>query len=90
MALTLSWVFGWKMYLFIQLPITIVAGAIGIWMFYVQHQFEGAYWERGDAWDYTVAALQGSSLPSAQDSPVVLGQYRLSPHPSPQPPHPQL
>ena len=43
MALTLSWVFGWKMYLFIQLPITIVAGAIGIWMFYVQHQFEGAY-----------------------------------------------
>lgn len=43
MALTLSWVFGWKMYLFIQLPITIVAGAIGIWMFYVQHQFDGAY-----------------------------------------------
>jgi acyl-lipid omega-6 desaturase (Delta-12 desaturase) len=62
MALSLSWVFGWKMYLFIQLPITIVAGAIGIWMFYVQHQFEGAYWERGDAWDYTVAALQGSSF----------------------------
>src|SRR5438874_11433497 len=37
MALTLSWVFGWKMYLFIQLLITTVAGAIGIWMFYVQH-----------------------------------------------------
>jgi omega-6 fatty acid desaturase (delta-12 desaturase) len=62
MALTLSWVFGWKMYLFIQLLITTVAGAIGIWMFYVQHQFDGAYWERGEAWDYTVAALQGSSF----------------------------
>src|SRR6267154_3000127 len=62
MALTLSWVFGWKMYLFIQLLITTVAGAIGIWMLYVQHQFDGVYWERGDAWDYTVAALQGSSF----------------------------
>ena len=39
----------------------------GIWLFYVQHQFEDAYWERGDQWDYTAAALQGSSyykLPS--------------------------
>ena len=34
----------------------------GIWLFYVQHQFEGVYWERGDQWDYTAAALQGSSF----------------------------
>ena len=40
----------------------MVAGATGIWLFYVQHQFEHAYWERGDDWDYTAAALQGSSF----------------------------
>jgi len=39
-----------------------VAGGAGFWLFYVQHQFEGAYWERGDDWDYTAAALQGSSF----------------------------
>jgi omega-6 fatty acid desaturase (delta-12 desaturase) len=56
------WIFGFKSYLLIQLTITGVGGAIGIWMFYVQHQFEGAYWERGEDWDYTTAALQGSSF----------------------------
>jgi acyl-lipid omega-6 desaturase (Delta-12 desaturase) len=58
----LIWVFGFKSYLLIQLTITGVGGAIGIWMFYVQHQFEGVYWERGEDWDYTAAALQGSSF----------------------------
>ncbi len=62
MALTLGWVFGWKMYLLIQVLITIVAGGIGIWMFYVQHQFDGTHWERSESWDYSVAALQGSSF----------------------------
>jgi len=38
-----------------------VAGAVGLWLFYVQHQFEGVYWERSDNWDYTTAALRGSS-----------------------------
>jgi len=33
-----------------------------VWLFYVQHQFEGAYWERAEEWDYTAAALQGSSF----------------------------
>ncbi|MCX6848198.1 MAG: fatty acid desaturase, partial [Verrucomicrobia bacterium] len=37
-------------------------GGIGIWMFYVQHQFEDVYWERDENWDYTAAALQGSSF----------------------------
>ena len=32
-----------------------------VWLFYVQHQFEGTYWERGEKWDYRVAALKGSS-----------------------------
>jgi omega-6 fatty acid desaturase (delta-12 desaturase) len=38
-----------------------VAGATGLWLFYVQHQFQGVYWERDDKWDYTAAALRGSS-----------------------------
>jgi omega-6 fatty acid desaturase (delta-12 desaturase) len=62
MAAGLSWAFGLKAYLLIQLTVLIVAGAAGFWLFYVQHQFDGVYWERGDGWDYTTAALQGSSF----------------------------
>jgi hypothetical protein len=39
-----------------------VAGSAGIWLFYVQHQFEGVYWQRQGQWDYLTAALQGSSF----------------------------
>ncbi len=49
-------------YLIIQFIIIMVAGGAGVWMFYVQHQFEDVYWERGDNWSYTAAALQGSSF----------------------------
>lgn len=59
---TLCWLIGWKAYLMIQLPITMVAGAGGIWMFYVQHQYEDVYWEHHSDWNYTTAALQGSSF----------------------------
>jgi omega-6 fatty acid desaturase (delta-12 desaturase) len=61
MAAGLSWIFGIVPYILIQLSITFVAGAVGVWMFYVQHQFEDVYWERGEDWDFTAAALQGSS-----------------------------
>jgi omega-6 fatty acid desaturase (delta-12 desaturase) len=57
----LSVVFGLKAYLAIQLGVMAMAGAAGIWLFYVQHQFDGVYWERGAEWDYATAALQGSS-----------------------------
>jgi len=40
----------------------MVAGSAGFWLFYVQHQFEGVYWERQEEWDYASAALQGSSF----------------------------
>jgi omega-6 fatty acid desaturase (delta-12 desaturase) len=59
---TLSLVFGLKDYFIIQLIIISVAGSSGVWLFYVQHQFEDVYWERGDDWDYTRAALEGSSF----------------------------
>ena len=61
MAFGLGCVFGFLPYLIIQLIVMAVAGAIGIWLFYLQHQFEDTYWERGDQWDYVAAALQGSS-----------------------------
>jgi omega-6 fatty acid desaturase (delta-12 desaturase) len=59
---TMVWLFGWQAYLLIQLTISLVGGALGVWMFYVQHQFDDVYWERGEEWDYTAAALQGSSF----------------------------
>ena len=52
---------GWKTFLAVQGPIFMLAGAVGIWLFYVQHQFEDAYWESGDSWSYADAALKGSS-----------------------------
>ena len=39
----------------------MLAGSAGIWLFYVQHQFEDAYWQQPGDWDYADAALQGSS-----------------------------
>lgn len=62
MATALSLVFGFKAYLIIQLTALAFAGSVGFWLFYVQHQFEDVYWERGDRWDFTAAALQGSSF----------------------------
>ena len=61
MVLGMSWIFGPLHYLIVQSIITGVAGISGVWLFYIQHQFEDAYWERHDEWDYTAAALQGSS-----------------------------
>jgi omega-6 fatty acid desaturase (delta-12 desaturase) len=55
-------IFGLKAYLLIQFTALLVAGSVGFWLFYVQHQFEGVYWERRENWDYTAAALQGSSF----------------------------
>jgi acyl-lipid omega-6 desaturase (Delta-12 desaturase) len=52
---------GWATYFFIQFPIMAIAGTIGVWMFYVQHQFEGVYWARHESWNPTRAALEGSS-----------------------------
>ena len=62
MAVGLSLVFGVEAYVVLQLTVITVAGAAGFWLFYVQHQFEGVYWERGAEWDYAAAALQGSSF----------------------------
>jgi omega-6 fatty acid desaturase (delta-12 desaturase) len=47
--------------LLVHLPITVVATAAGVWLFYVQHQFEDTYWESHPNWQYPLAALHGSS-----------------------------
>jgi omega-6 fatty acid desaturase (delta-12 desaturase) len=57
----LCWLMGWQAYLLVQVPTVMLAGAAGIWLFYVQHQFEDVYWENADGWSYADAALQGSS-----------------------------
>ncbi|MES1167504.1 MAG: fatty acid desaturase [Pseudomonadota bacterium] len=61
MAAGLSAILGWKTYAAIQVSVMAVAGSAGVWMFYVQHQFEGVHWERNETWDFTTAALEGSS-----------------------------
>jgi omega-6 fatty acid desaturase (delta-12 desaturase) len=57
----LCWIVGWRNYLLVQGPTILLAGAAGIWLFYVQHQFEDAYWQGTDGWSYADAALRGSS-----------------------------
>jgi omega-6 fatty acid desaturase (delta-12 desaturase) len=61
-VLAVAQLIGWRAYLMIQLPVLWLAGAAGIWLFYVQHQFEGGYWARGSAWDPLRAAMEGSSF----------------------------
>lgn len=58
----LASIFGFGAWLVIQLTILTVASAAGVWLFYVQHQFEDVYWERRPDWDYARAALEGSSF----------------------------
>ncbi len=57
----LCFAFGWQTVLFVELPLVILAGSVGIWLFYVQHQFDDTYWERTDEWSFNDAALRGSS-----------------------------
>jgi omega-6 fatty acid desaturase (delta-12 desaturase) len=61
-TLVMGFVMGFKAFLIIQIAIMGLAASVGVWLFYVQHQFEGVYWERGENWDYTTAALKGSSF----------------------------
>jgi len=53
---------GFKAFLMIQLPIIFIASSAGVWLFYVQHQFEDVIWSRQDIWDYKTMALKGSSF----------------------------
>jgi len=61
MVTTLSLLIGFREFLLIWIPTLMLSGAAGVWLFYVQHQFEHAYWRGGDEWDYATAAVAGSS-----------------------------
>jgi len=54
--------FGWWYLLWYLLPVVYVATVAGVWLFYVQHQFDPGYWEHEDEWDHYAAALRGSSF----------------------------
>ncbi len=53
---------GWRTYLLVQISVVWLAGGMGIWLFYVQHQFDGVYWARREEWDALRAAMEGSSF----------------------------
>jgi omega-6 fatty acid desaturase (delta-12 desaturase) len=57
----LIWAVGPVAWLEVQMPVALLAGVAGVFLFYVQHQFEDAYWESGESWSYADAALKGSS-----------------------------
>ena len=60
-VLFMSWAVGWQRFALVQVPVTLVAASMGVWLFYVQHQFEDTYWHNHEAWDFFDAALLGSS-----------------------------
>jgi omega-6 fatty acid desaturase (delta-12 desaturase) len=57
----LLYTIGTGAFLLVHMPIVIIAGTVGVWLFYVQHQFEGTHWDRDDSWNPQHAALAGSS-----------------------------
>jgi omega-6 fatty acid desaturase (delta-12 desaturase) len=58
----MCWLIGWKIFLMIQLPIIWITSTIGIWLFYVQHNFDPTYWDHHEGWEFVKAGLQGSSF----------------------------
>lgn len=61
MVIVLLYTIGTGAFFLVHLPIVIIAGTVGVWLFYVQHQFEGTHWDRDEEWDPQHAALYGSS-----------------------------
>jgi len=62
MIALICWLIGWKTYLMVQLPILLIATSIGVWLFYVQHNFDPAYWDNHEGWEFVKAGLEGSSF----------------------------
>jgi len=63
------WAVGVGPFLLVHLPITLIGASLGVWLFYVQHQFEDTFWAREKGWNMHQAALHGSSH---YDLPVIL------------------
>ncbi len=69
LSCALIWAFGPLAFFLVYLPMMTMSASVGVWLFYVQHQFEQTYWARGEDWDFNTAALQGSSH---YDLPAIL------------------
>lgn len=67
-----AWAIGFSALLKVQLPVILIAGSLGVWLFYIQHQFEDTYWRDEPEWNYREASLQGSSY---YDLPKVLNWF---------------
>ncbi len=52
---------GWQSLFLVEMPILFLSASIGVWLFYVQHQFEETYWEKEGKWSFETASLRGSS-----------------------------
>ncbi len=61
LAAAMIWLVGLGPFLLVHLPITLLAASIGVWLFYIQHQFEDTYWAHDEGWNFHAAALHGSS-----------------------------
>ncbi len=88
---TLVWLIGWQAFMMVQIPIMFFACSVGVWLFYVQHNFDGTYWERHDKWEFFKAGVKRKFI--LQITPpvaVVHRKHRLSSHPPSQPEDPQL
>jgi omega-6 fatty acid desaturase (delta-12 desaturase) len=82
----LIWLIGVKALVVVYLPALLLAASMGVWLFYVQHQFEEMTWSEGESWSLHEAALHGSSLRSADGAALGNRQHRHSPRaPSLQP-----
>ncbi len=60
--LVLIMIIGLKTFLLVHLPMVVIGGGIGIWMFYVQHQFDHTHWDEAEDWQHAHSALHGSSF----------------------------
>ena len=69
LAAIMIWAVGFGPFLLVQLPIMLIGASLGVWLFYVQHQFENTFWAHDEAWNVHEAALRGSSH---YDLPAVL------------------
>lgn len=62
LVILMSLLIGFKSFVILQVSVLAVASICGVWLFYVQHQYEGAYWQNHEDWDYATAAVEGSSF----------------------------
>jgi omega-6 fatty acid desaturase (delta-12 desaturase) len=69
LLVTMVWSVGLQRFALVHVPIVVLSGALGVWLFYIQHQFEDTYWERPPEWEFHRAAAEGSSF---LDLPAVL------------------